>query len=63
MDDKLATHYDEKHNEHDYLNDENNAAEYDRSMNAILNMPDYLVMNIIIAWAKAKQYEVTTRGL
>jgi len=62
MDDKLATHYDEKHNENEYLQDKDNCAAHAQAKEAILNMPDYLVMNIIIAWAKSKQYEVTIRG-
>jgi hypothetical protein len=63
MDDKLATHYDEVHNEHEYLNDKDNCAAHAQAKETILNMPDYLVMNIITAWAKAKKYEVTIRGL
>jgi hypothetical protein len=63
MDDRLLTHYDEKHNEQEYLNDEANCAAHAQAKEAILNMPDYLVMNIIIEWARTKGYEVTIRGL
>lgn len=48
-----------KYDSDEYFKDEDNCANHQRVCEALLNMPDLLVVELIMNWAREKEHTVT----